>query len=35
MGTVFDISQTNPLPVESGEPSPGFYATAACAASGC
>jgi len=35
MGTVFDISQTNPLPVESGEPSPGFHATAACAASGC
>lgn len=37
MGTVFDISQTDALPVEvrSGEPSPGFYATAACAASGC
>jgi len=35
MGTVFDISQTDALPVESREPSPGFYATAACAASGC
>jgi len=37
MGTVFDISQTDALPVEvrSGEPSPGFHAMAACAASGC
>lgn len=37
MGTVFDVSQTDALPVEvrRGEPSPGFLATAACAASGC
>jgi hypothetical protein len=37
MGTVFDISQTDAQPVEvrSGEPWPGFHATAACAASGC
>jgi hypothetical protein len=37
MGTVFDISQTDALAVEvrGGEASPGFHATAACAASGC
>ena len=35
MGTVFDVSQTEPTPATGGEPSPGFYATAACAASGC
>jgi hypothetical protein len=36
MGTVFDVSQTDPIvEVRRGEPSPGFHATAACAASGC
>lgn len=36
MGTVFDVSQTDPVvEIRRGEPSPGFLATAACAASGC